>query len=116
MARTFRRTNIGNTIPGLYMVNPDTITLDETGKIKEHWRGRLINIYHPKSNDPVVHSEKTNFRFFTDNHPTCGVPKSFRRMIHHIERQAVKQDLIRSIRLGEIDEFIDLRLRLPYFD
>lgn len=116
MPRTFRRTNVGTAIAERYMVNPDDYVVID-GELKRVLPGDYpVDVWQSRGQTPEVYADKTNFRFFTDNHDGYAAPKLFRRMINRSERRCVRQEIIKALRDDMIDELVDTRMKLPYWD
>ena len=94
MSNTIRRKNVINDIPAEYIV-PNEIA--ET-KSKS---------YITKLADNLFHGDRTH---------GYSAPKAYRQMINRMERYRAKNNIRLALCNDTLDDFVDVKMRMPYWD
>ena len=94
MSHTIRRKNIINDVPAEYIVPGD---IAET-KSKS---------YITKLADNLFHGDRTH---------GYSAPKSYRQMINRMERYQAKNNIRLALFNNTLDNFVDVKMRMPYWD
>jgi hypothetical protein len=59
---------------------------------------------------------RTNFRFHSDSLGRINEPWKFRNFVHRAERRKIRAQIHHASQLNLLDELVDYRAKLPYWD
>ena len=103
MSRTFRRAKAPLCDARWYMYTSSQV-----------WWALFIPSWHGKTIEEI--KQRINFRFHSDNLGRLNEPWKFRNFVHRSERRKVREQLYHANQLDNLDELVDYRAKLPYWD